>query len=94
MLPVTSTPRAAAGWGLVHGVGAGVAGIGMAFLPQLGPLYTVPVAIMTALLLWQSVALVVDPSKRRAYRVFHTSNFYLFVVLLAAIVGSAATLPW
>jgi heme O synthase-like polyprenyltransferase len=52
------------------------------------------VAIMTALLLWQSVALVVDPSKRRAYRVFHTSNFYLFVVLLAAIVGSAATLPW
>ena len=27
---------------------------------------------------------MIDPSKRRAYRVFHTSNFYLFVVLLAA----------
>ena len=61
----------------------------MALLPYLGPLYTVPVVAMTALLLWQSVALVIDPTKRRAYRVFHTSNFYLFVVLLAAIIGAS-----
>jgi heme o synthase len=94
MLPVTSTPRASAAWGLAHGVGAGIAGLGMAFLPHLGPLYAIPVAIMTALLLWQSAALVVEPSKRRAYRVFHTSNFYLFVVLVAAIAGAAANLPW
>jgi heme o synthase len=94
MLPVTSTPRAAAAWGLAHGLGAGVAGLGMAFLPHLGPVYAIPVTLMTALLLWQSVALVVEPSKRLAYRVFHTSNFYLFAVLLAAIVGSAANLSW
>ena len=94
MLPVTASPRAAAGWGLAHGIGAGIAGLGMAFLPFLGLVYTVPVAIITGLLLWHSARLVIEPTKRRAYRVFHTSNFYLFVVLLAAIIGSMATLRW
>jgi protoheme IX farnesyltransferase len=94
MLPVTSTPRAAAGWGLAHGVGAGVAGVGMALLPYLGPLYTLPVVAITAALLWQSVGLVIDPTKRRAYRVFHTSNFYLLVVLLAAILGAGVNVHW
>ncbi len=94
MLPVTATPRIAAFWGFVHGVGAGIAGVGMAFLPYLGPVYAIPVVAMTALLVGQSAALVIEPTKRRAYRVFHTSNFYLFVVLLAAVVGSVATLRW
>jgi protoheme IX farnesyltransferase len=94
MLPVTSTPRAAAFWGFAHGVGAAAAGIGMAFLPYLGLVYTVPVLVMTTLLLWQSAALIVEPTKRRAFRVFHTSNFYLFVVLLAAIIGSMAPVRW
>jgi protoheme IX farnesyltransferase len=92
MLPVTSTPRSAAFWGFVHGVGAGAAGIGMAFLPHLGLVYTIPVVGMTALLLWQSAALVIKPTRRRAYRVFHTSNLYLFVVLLAAVAGSVVHL--
>lgn len=94
MLPVTTTPRVSAIWGLIHGLGASIAGIGMAFLPYLGPIYAAPVAIITALLLWQSIALIFDPTKRRAYRVFHTSNFYLFIVLLAAVIGSMATLRW
>jgi protoheme IX farnesyltransferase len=93
MLPVTSTPRAAAFWGFLHGVGAAAAGVGMAFLPYLGLVYSVPVAVMTILLLWQSAALIIEPTKRRAYRVFHTSNFYLFVVLLAAVIGSVVHLP-
>jgi heme o synthase len=94
MLPVISSPRTAAVWGFIHGLGAAIAGMAMAFLPYLGPVYAVPVAVMTALLLFQSVALIIDPTKRRAYRVFHTSNIYLFVVLLAAIIGSMATLRW
>ncbi len=94
MLPVTTTPRISATWGFVHGLGAGIAGVGMAFLPYLGPVYTVPVALITALLIWQSAALIIDPTKRRAYRVFHTSNFYLFIVLVAAVVGSLVRLHW
>lgn len=93
MLPVTTTARAAAAWSLVHGVGAGAAGVAMAFLPYLGPVYAAPVVAITALLLWQGGALVVEPTKRRAYRLFHTSNFYLLVVLLAVIAGSVANLP-
>ncbi len=89
MLPVTATPRVAAAWGFIHGLGASIAGIAMAFLPYLGLVYTIPVVAITAVLLWQSAALVIDPTKRRAYRVFHASNFYLFIVLLAAVIGSA-----
>lgn len=94
MLPVTTTPRTAAFWGFLHGVGAGVAGLAMALLPEFGPVYAVPVAVITAILLWQSAALVADPTKRRAYRVFHTSNFYLLVVLLAVVAGSLFQVPW
>jgi heme O synthase-like polyprenyltransferase len=32
-------------------------------------------------------ALLVDPSKRRAWRLFHASNFYLLIVLAAVFVG-------
>lgn len=94
MLPVTAPPRSAALWGLVHGLGAGVSGLALAALPQLGPVYALPVVIMTGLLLWQSAMLVRELSKKRAYRLFHTSNFYLFVVLLAAVVGSVTDVPW
>jgi protoheme IX farnesyltransferase len=94
MLPVTTTSRVAAFWGLMHGLGAGAAGLVLAFRPDLGPVYTIPVVIATAVLLWQGVALVGDPSKRRAYRLFHTSNLYLAVVLLAVMLGEALQVPW
>lgn len=88
MLPVVTTPRRAAFWGLVHGVVAGGAGLYLAALPTLGWAYLAPVAAITALLLAQGVSLVREPSVRRAWHLFHTSNFYLAVVLLAACVGT------
>lgn len=94
MLPVTTTARTAALWGLIHGVGAGVAGVGLAFLPDMGPVYTIPVVIATAVLLWQGTALVIEPTKRYAYRLFHTSNLYLAVVLLAVMLGAALGVQW
>ena len=93
MLPVTATPRSAAFWVFLHGLGASIAGLGLAFIPQMGPIYTLPVIVMTGMLLWQSAMLIREPTKRRAHRLFHTSNFYLFVVLLAAIAGSAVNVP-
>jgi hypothetical protein len=37
--------------------------------------------------------LVLDPSKRRVYRLFHTSNFYLLIILLAVLLGSLIQAP-
>ncbi len=94
MLPVTTSARTAALWGLIHGVGAGAAGVGLALRPDMGPVYTVPVVIATAVLLWQGTALVIEPTKRHAYRLFHTSNLYLAVVLLAVMLGAALGAQW
>ena len=63
MLPVTTSARTAALWGLIHGIGAGAAGVGLAFRPDMGPVYTIPVVIATAVLLWQGTALVIEPTK-------------------------------
>ncbi len=90
MLPVKVSRRAAAGWGLAHGVGVGAAALLLAVLrPDLGPVYLVPALAMTALLLARGGLLVSDPSTRNAWRVFHTSNFYLLMILLATCVASA-----
>jgi heme o synthase len=88
MLPVTTTPRRAASWGFVHGVGATISAMAIAFLPGMGLIYAIPVGIASAILLWQGVWLVADPVKRRAWHLFHTSNLYLAVVLVAAIVAA------
>jgi len=37
--------------------------------------------------------LVLDPSKRRAYRLFHVSNFYLLIILLAVLIGTLVSVP-
>jgi len=94
MLPVTTSGRTAAWWGLVHGVGVVVAATALALDPALGPVYTIPVALASAVLLWQGVALVADPTPRKAYRLFHTSNLYLAVVLLAVMLGAGLRVPW
>jgi heme o synthase len=94
MLPVTTSPRTAAFWGLLHGIGAAASGLALALRPGGGPVYFVPVFAISAALLWQSANLVHDPSKQRAYRLFHTSNFFLAVVLLAVCVSALFNVPW
>jgi len=37
--------------------------------------------------------LVIDPTKRRAYRLFHVSNFYLLIILVAVVVGTLVKMP-
>jgi len=53
----------------------------------------VPSLGISAVLCWAGVALVIDPSKRRAYRLFHASSFYLLIILLAVAVGTLVKLP-
>ncbi len=88
MLPVTTSPRRAASWGLLHGIGAAISGMAIATLPGMGLIYAIPVGIASAVLLWQGAWLVADPVKRRAWHLFHTSNLYLAVVLVAAILAA------
>ena len=48
---------------------------------------------ISAELWWAGVALVIDPSKRRAYRLFHASSFYLLIILVAVLIGTLVKLP-
>ena len=94
MLPVTVSRRVAAAWGLANGVGVAVSALVLALRPGLGLIYLIPALAMSALLLARGGKLVADPSVKNAWRLFHTSNFYLLVILLAACIAAAARIRW
>jgi protoheme IX farnesyltransferase len=95
MLPVQVTARVAAAWGLVHGLGAAATGIALIFLrPALGPVYIVPAGAVALALVLEGAQLVRTPTKRAAWHLFHTSNLFLFVVLLAICLGGMVHLSW
>jgi protoheme IX farnesyltransferase len=81
MLPVQTTPRAAAGWILLHAGGASLAALALAVLPVLGWLYAAPVALATVAYLALSIRLIFKPGKQQALALFHTSNLYLGLVM-------------
>ncbi len=89
MLPAVVAPRIAAAWGLAHGVAAGASVLLLALPAGLGPFYLVPAAALTALLIARGARLVRGPTAPRAWQLFHTSNLFLLVILLAACVASA-----
>ncbi len=82
MLPVQTTPKAAAGWVLLHTAASAVAAIGLSALPALGWLYAAPVGAATAVLLRASLRLVHRPGQERARLLFKLSNIHLGIVLL------------
>jgi len=94
MLPVTAGRRKAAAWGFAHGFGVGIAALLLALQPGLGLIYLIPALVMTVLLLIRGGKLIVDPSVKNAWRLFHTSNLYLLVILLAACIAAAVQLSW
>ncbi len=91
MLPVTTTPKIAAFWGLLHGLATGACALLLATRPGLGPIYLIPVAIATALLILQGIQLVIQSTSRRAWRLFHTSNIFLAVVLSFVVISASLT---
>ena len=94
MLPVTVGSRKAAAWGLAHGFGVGISALLLALQPGLGLIYLIPALVMTVLLLVRGGKLVADPSVKNAWRLFHTSNIYLLVILLAACIAAIVQLSW
>jgi protoheme IX farnesyltransferase len=94
MLPVTASRRTSTVWGLVHGIGVAIAALLLALQPGLGLIYFIPALALTVLLLARAGKLVADPSVKNAWRLFHTSNFYLLVILLAACVAAVVQFSW
>jgi protoheme IX farnesyltransferase len=90
MLPVQVTPRASAGWVLLHTGGTAMAALALASQPALGGLYLGPVALATLYLVIRSVQLVTAPSEGRAHALFLASNLYLAIVLLMICVSALA----
>jgi protoheme IX farnesyltransferase len=82
MLPVQSTPRVAACWVLLHTSGTVLAALALSVTPALGVLYLAVVGLASAALMLFSLRLIAEPSRARAWTLFHGSNLYLGVVML------------
>ena len=91
MLPVHTTPRQAAWWVMSHTLPTGLGGLLLVVLPTLGWVYLIPVAWVTADLLWRNIKLIQTPTAPNARGLFMSSNIYLLVLLLAICAGTVAT---
>lgn len=83
MLPVRISPRAAAWWVLLHTAGTALAALALPVHPGLGGIYLVPVGLATIYLVARNVRLLQQPTARQAYLLFHASNLYLALIMLA-----------
>jgi protoheme IX farnesyltransferase len=88
MLPAQTTPRRAAWWVMTHTLPTALFGLLLVTLPELGWLYFLPVAGVTADLCWRNLQLIANPSPRNARSLFISSNLYLLVLLLAICVDT------
>ncbi len=85
MLPVRLAPRRAAGWVALHTLATGSVAIALAARPSLGWPFLIPVGAATLWLGYGAGRLLSDPSPKHALALFHLSNAYLGLVLLALI---------
>jgi protoheme IX farnesyltransferase len=87
MLPVHTTPRAAAGWILLHTGGTALVTIALASHPALGWPFSVPAGLGVVALGVLNIRLLAQPVRARALALFHTSNLYLAVILCTICVN-------
>ena len=87
MLPVQTTTQKAAVWVLLHTGAAGFVALLLAVSPALGWLYLIPVALVTADMIFRNIRLLSQPNPKNARGLFLSSNIYLMVVLLAICIG-------
>lgn len=82
MLPVYTSPRRAAHWVLLHGVGTAAIALQLATHPALGWLYLIPTTAATVWMLGSGVRFLWRSGPREALDFFKASNLYLALVLL------------
>lgn len=85
MLPNFTTERGAAWWIFLHAAPTGLAALLLALHPMLGLPYLIPAAAITAALIAGSIGLIRTPERKRAIRLFVTSNLFLLLILLAIL---------
>lgn len=83
MLPVQTSLRAAAWWVMLYTVSSALVALALAAHPTLGWLYLVPVALSLVALVVLNARLILAPGRKRALALFHASNLFLAVLLLA-----------
>ncbi len=93
MLPAVTPAARTARHILVYTVAVSLAGVGVAFLAGLGPVYLVPAAVLGAVFVAHGVALVRRPSPGLAMRMFHYSITYLAVLFTAMAVAVLVAHP-
>lgn len=89
MLPVVVAPRQAAMWNLIHASGSAAVGLGLSLHPALGLPYALATLPGAGYMVAQSLRLWLSPDERRAWRLFHASNFYLGLLLLTICATTA-----
>jgi heme O synthase-like polyprenyltransferase len=94
MLPVKTTLKQASWWVLLHTGAAGFVALLLAFTPNLGWAYLIPVLIATIDMIVRNIRLIRHPSARNARALFISSNIYLTVVLVAACAGTVLHGIW
>lgn len=93
MLPIVVSPRSAAFWSVLHAVAGCAAGLLLIGHPDLGAHYALPALGAAGYLLLQGGRLLYHPTRKQAWRLFHASNFYLGLILLAICVDALLNLP-
>lgn len=94
MLPVHISLRQAGWWVFLHTGATGIAALFLAFSPELGWLYAVPVILATVDLFARNVRLISEPTPLHARSLFVASNIYLTVVLVALMASSVLHNFW
>lgn len=91
MLPVHTTPRAAAWWILFHTCAAVVTALALAAHPALGWPFLIAAGLAASSLLALSIRLVAEPNRNRALALFHASNLFLAICMLMICVNTVVS---
>lgn len=88
MLPAVTSPRAAAGWILLHAAATALAALSLAPFLRFGVAYLVGVLALSVWMLRSNLHLLTRQDRDAARRAFVASNLYLtFVTLLAMLMN-------
>lgn len=83
MLPVQTSLRSASWWVMLHTASSALVALLLVAHPALSWLYLIPVASSLVVLLALNARLILAPCRKRALALFHASNLFLAILLLA-----------
>jgi len=85
MLPVNVSMQQAAWWVAVHTLATGFIAVVIGFHPALGPVYLIPVSLLSVQYMFLTMRLLRNPDGKLALSLFKFSNVYLSIVQLIII---------